>query len=93
MAKLVNNLFEHCKILETDYIDYGGKISRFADPDYDYRDCSCGCRYFIPLHDAANKGPNIDFGVCTNPKSRRNGLLTFERQAGYGCFQSEDYTW
>ena len=42
-------------------------------------DCSCGCRYYIPLeHHGA------DWGVCVNPKSHRCGLLTFEHQ---GCLK------
>lgn len=89
--KRKNKLIELCKILETDYIEYGGKITRWLDPDYDYRDCSCGCKFFIPLYDEKNKGRSFDYGVCTNPKSKRCGLLTFEHQAGYGCFKSEDY--
>jgi len=87
----VTNLRSLCTILDTDYSDYGGKITRWLDPDYDYADCSRGCMYFIPLHNEENKGPDFDFGVCTNPKSKRCGLLTYERQAGYGCFVSEIY--
>ena len=83
------NLKKACKILDTDYIDYGGKISRWVDPTADYNDCSCGCKHFVPLYDEKYKGPSIDFGVCTNAKSRRYGLLTFEHQAGYGCFELE----
>lgn len=44
----------------------------------DYTDCSQGCRWYRPLEgDLA-----WDWGVCTNPKSHRCGLLTFEHQ---GC--------
>lgn len=81
-----NQLLKACKILNTDYIDYGGKITRYLDPDLNYPDCSCGCKYFIPLHDEKNNCQDFDFGVCINPKSQRCGLLTFEHQAGFGCF-------
>jgi len=85
----VPHLLELCRILDTDYYDYGGKISRWADSDADYSDCSCGCMYFVPLHNEKNQGPDYDFGVCTNTKSKRCGLLTYEHQAGYGCFTLE----
>jgi hypothetical protein len=29
----------------------------------------------------------MDWGVCTNPRGPRKGLLTWEHQAGYGCFE------
>ncbi len=41
-------------------------------------DCSCGCKWYREL-DGELGG---DWGVCTNPKSHRCGLLTFEHQ---GC--------
>lgn len=84
-----DSLLNLCKVLDTDYIDYGGKITRWLDPDADYNDCSDGCKYFIPLHNESYKGADLDFGVCTNPKSKRCGLLTNEHQAGYGCFEVE----
>jgi hypothetical protein len=40
-------------------------------------DCSCGCRHFQPLRILP-----FDWGVCTNPRSPRCSLLTFEHQ---GC--------
>ncbi len=40
-------------------------------------DCSCGCRFFIPL-----ERHGADWGVCVNAKSPRSGALTFEHQ---GC--------
>jgi hypothetical protein len=46
-------------------------------------DCSCGCRWFIPLA----QGLRYDWGVCHNPKSPRCGLLTFEHQ---GCREFEE---
>ena len=29
-----------------------------------------------------------DWGVCSNPSAPRAGLLTWEHQAGYNCFES-----
>jgi len=84
-----DSLLNLCKVLDTDYIDYGGKITRWLDPDAEYNDCSDGCKHFIPLYNESYKGADLDFGVCTNPKSKRCGLLTNERQAGYGCFEIE----
>jgi len=45
-------------------------------------DCSCGCRWFVPLE----RGLRYDWGVCHNPRSPRCGLLTFEHQ---GCREFE----
>lgn len=88
-SKKDNDLLDACKLLDTDYIDYGGKISRWADSNRDYMDCSCGCKYFIPLYNEKDHDADLDFGVCINKKSKRYGLLTFEHQAGYGCFEIE----
>jgi hypothetical protein len=41
-------------------------------------DCSCQCYFFHPLLGDLQ----TDWGVCTNPKSPRAGLLTFEHM---GC--------
>ena len=59
--------------LPTDFEPYG-KRSR----DDGGADCSCGCQYFHPLEGARG----ADWGICTNPKSPRAGLLTFEHM---GC--------
>tara|TARA_R110000868_G_scaffold2365_10_gene17562 strand:+ start:334 stop:615 length:282 start_codon:yes stop_codon:yes gene_type:complete len=83
------NLLNICKILDTDYQDYGGKISRWIDPDSDYNDCSCGCKHFVPLYNEKHRDADLNYGVCVNKKSKRCGLLTFEHQAGYGCFEVE----
>jgi len=83
------SLLDLCKILDTDYIDYGGKISRWVDT-YNRNDCSCGCKHFIPLYNEKYKDADMDFGVCANKKSKRCGLLTFEHQAGFGCFEVEN---
>lgn len=58
-----------------------GEARLHEDPDY-RGDCSCGCIYFLRLE--GHEG--TDWGVCTNPKSHRVGLLTFEHQ---GCLEFE----
>ena len=83
------NLLDLCKVLDTDYSDHGGKIRRYSDPDYNYNDCSSGCKHFVPLYNQKYRDADFDFGVCTNKRSKRCGLLTFEHQAGYGCFEIE----
>lgn len=79
-----NNLFVCLKILPTDYDEYGGEIKRWADSNKNYPDCSCGCKFFVELE---NQG--ADWGVCANPNSPRKGLLTWEHQAGFDCFEEE----
>jgi len=74
------------KILPTDYFEYGGQIERWKDKTKDYPDCSLGCKHFVKSN--SNKDSlGYNWGVCTNAKSPRNGLLTFEHMAGYGCFE------
>lgn len=46
--------------------------------NHDKPDCSAGCRYFMPLEGKHG----MDWGVCTEPRSPRAGLLTFEHM---GC--------
>jgi hypothetical protein len=55
----------------TDFSPYGIRHRDSAD-------CSCGCRHYVLLE--GKEG--ADWGVCTNPRSPRAGLLTFEHQ---GC--------
>jgi hypothetical protein len=71
------------KVLPTDYHDYGGEIERWADTKEDYPDCSCGCKYFLPIEGELG----FDWGVCGKSDAPRAGLLTFEHQAGKGCFE------
>ena len=78
------NLFECLVVLPGDYEEYGGKVKRWSDPAVDYPDCSRGCRHFVPLKDPHGS----DWGVCSNPRSHRRGLLTWEHMAGHGCFES-----
>jgi hypothetical protein len=72
-------IWDVVKILPTDYKEYGGAVERWQDTTKDYPDCSSGCRYYWRL--------DGDWGVCTNPRSARAGLLTWEHQAGHLCFE------
>jgi hypothetical protein len=94
MRKRVNidrNLSD-CRVLPTDYMDYGGQIERWKNDEDIYADCSCCCRWFAPLwNDDAEDKADCDFGACMNPNTERYGLLTFEHMAGYKCFEAEQY--
>ena len=70
--------------LPSDYSDYGGEIKRWEKENETYPDCSSGCKWFAKLENELG----MDWGVCANRKSPRKGLLTFEHQAGKGCFES-----
>ena len=78
-------LFGILKRLPTDYSDYGGEVERWADGN-DYPDCSCGCKWFLPLDGELG----WDWGVCAKIGAPRAGLLTFEHQTGRGCFEMDD---
>jgi len=71
-------LWSVVKVLASDYSDYGGRVERGADDFLPYPDCSEGCRYWRALDNS--------WGVCANPGAPRAGLLTWEHQAGFGCF-------
>lgn len=89
-------LLKSCRSLPSDYTEYGGEVERWSDNAQSYADCSQGCKFFQPLHVEKNdypslpeyEGPDMDWGVCTNPDSPRDGLLTFEHQAGFGCYKN-----
>lgn len=72
-------------VLPTDYLDYGGTVKRWERNDQSYPDCSQGCKWFAEL--AGRLG--ADWGVCANRLAPRAGLLTFEHQAGVGCFEAK----
>lgn len=74
-----DRLLELVKKLPQDFEPLG-KQDRESD-DY-CGDCSCGCKFYRPLEGELA----ADWGVCTNHKSHRCGLLTFEHQ---GCMQFE----
>src|SRR6058998_2124760 len=65
-----------CIKLPTDFEPYGFRSRDDGGPD-----CSCGCRWWLPL-----QAMPYDWGVCSNPRSPRCGLLTFEHQ---GCWEFE----
>lgn len=73
------------RALPSDCADCGGTIERWADESVEYPDCSVGCRWAAWLRGSQGN----DWCVCTNPKSPRAGLLTFEHQAGFGYFEAE----
>lgn len=74
MRKLHDDLLQVYRQLPDDYEPFG-KVERTGG------DCSCGCKFFQPL-----KNAEADWGVCTNIKSHRCNLLTFEHQ---GCLHFE----
>lgn len=78
------------KRLPTDYTTYGGVIERWKHIDLVYPDCSWGCKWWVPLYDEKNDSWDCDWGVCTNPKGERSGLLTWEHQAGFNCYEGKD---
>ncbi len=83
------NDHEHlAKIAKVDICDYEpwGRVERWSQPNLPDGDCSCGCKWACPLEGALGG----DWVVCTNPDSHRCGLLTFEHQAGRGCYEAED---
>ena len=65
-----------------DYYPYGQNMDRELPGDSFRGDCSCGCKWFLPLEGSLRD----DWGICANRASHRVGLLTFEHQ---GCRQFE----
>lgn len=88
MRPMRSKLFECLRILPSDYDEYGGEVKRWERNDLAYPDCSSGCRHFVLLDGKLG----ADWGVCSNPKSPRKGLLTWEHQAGFGCFEEGEET-
>jgi hypothetical protein len=66
---------------------HAADYQNFGEADVEFgagrgMDCSSGCKWYLEL-----KGRlGADWGVCTNPRSHRCGLLTFEHQ---GCSHYE----
>jgi len=75
-----DELWQITTCMPTDFEPWGKR-------ERDGSDCSCGCNFYHVLD-----GPQgADWGVCTNPKSPRVGLLTFEHM---GCPEwTEDPRW
>jgi len=72
---LHKRIWKVCKSLPTDCEPWGKRKGGS-------KQCSHGCRFYLPLEDRGENGIGGDWGVCINPKSPRAGLLTFEHQ---GC--------
>jgi hypothetical protein len=89
MEIVKDHKWDSLKILPSDYQDYGGEIERWKDGAVSYPDCSGGCKWWAPLHDFMHNDADCDWGVCTNPHGPRRGLLTWEHQAGYKCFERD----
>lgn len=85
-------LWSVVNVLPTDYAGYGGEVPEEEKAG----DCSCGCRWAAYLEQSG------DWLVCTKPRwaqlphrsrawlsqfSPRLGELTWEHQAGHGCFE------
>jgi hypothetical protein len=64
--------------LESATFDGNGQTEEYWSGIYYTYQCSCQCYFYHPLR--GDRG--MDWGVCTNPKSPRAGLLTFEHM---GC--------
>lgn len=73
-----------CKVLATDFTDYGGNNERQGK----HADCACECKHWSALFDHARRSCDTDFGVCLKQNGFRRGLLTFEHQAGASCFEA-----
>lgn len=77
-----NYLVDNIVIKKLEDYQPWGKVKRWENEDQGYPDCSMGCKYYLKLQ--GNFGN--DWGVCSNIKSHRCGLLTFEHQ---GCLEFE----
>ncbi len=69
--------------LDTDYAGFGGDVFRYENAALAYPDCSMGCKWAAWLQGRLGN----DWCVCAKPGGPRQGLLTFEHQAGFGCFE------
>lgn len=79
-----DHLWQACPIRDEDYTPFG-KDERWSD-NRPWADCSGGCKFYYLLETRDGEVLGMDWGVCTNPKSHRCGLLTFEHQ---GCHHFE----
>ena len=82
---LHNHLLTIIQKLPSDYEPWGD-VKRWEDENQSYPDCSSGCKHYLILEGDLG----YDWGVCSNKNSPRAGLLTFEHQAGYGCFEQDE---
>jgi hypothetical protein len=72
------------KVLPTDWHPIG--FMHRGENGGEWGDCSCGCRWWLPMAPPLSS----DWGVCCNPDGPRAGLLTFEHQGGYRCFEQQE---
>jgi hypothetical protein len=73
----VHDLHEH---LWTIAITHKDDYEPYGETERTRFDCSSGCKHYHLLEESS------DWGICSNPKSHRVGLLTFEHQ---GCLKYE----
>jgi hypothetical protein len=76
-------MFARRVVLPSDWTDYGGTVERWVNGTG--ADCSCGCIHARWLAGALGG----DWCICARPGGPRFGLLTFEHQAGHGCFEAK----
>jgi hypothetical protein len=82
MSDLHELFWSAVKKLPSDFEPYGQRSRSELTPSMEMgMDCSCMCKHFHVLEEMP-----LDWGACTNLKSPRCGLLTFEHQ---GCYQYE----
>lgn len=82
MKPTSDHLHTVARSLPTDYTPWG-EVERWSDPREVDGDCSSGCAHALPLPGKLG----LDWVVCTRADGPRAGLLTFEHQAGRGCFE------
>ena len=78
------DLLDTVTCLPTDYTPWGAVV-RWADDSVHYPDCSSRCKHASALQGELGN----DWVVCTNINSPRFGKLTFEHQAGVGCYEPD----
>ncbi len=77
---LHSRLYQIRTVLPTDFAAHGGTVDRDEESD-----CGCGCRHAIPLRGQLG----ADWVLCANADGPRFGMVTFEHQAGAGCFEGK----
>ena len=82
MSNLHEELMFNVVKLSSDYKPFG-KVERWENENEEYPDCSMGCKHYRKLEGELG----FDWGVCVNRNSKRFAFLTFEHQAGKGCYE------
>lgn len=72
--------------LPTDYQPWGD-VDRDAiwQREEDAPDCSCGCKWALDVEGKLG----MDWVVCCRKDAPTAGLLRYEHQSGFGCFEKE----